>query len=173
MKTDKAETSIEKVESTVPEIAPTDVSGILGDMPLKSDENGSVVDLLGDHLEEPEKKKRGRPAGSTSKKRTATQTKSSAKHSAETVVTIQDRINEIVSNGEHITDPETRKTYTTLWQNWFIDNPSAEPPAWLVLALATISYSAPAFASESAKGVFGKLWLKAKGWIAKKRGLVA
>jgi hypothetical protein len=162
-KDDKASTDSSKTtpeQDKLPEGAEIIKLESLGaELPTPSGE--SMVDVIA-APEIPEKRGRGRPAGSKSHKK-GHGVGAKSKASAETVVSGLDMLRDWVSNGTCQDDIDRRKQVVAVWEAYFMET-GLEPPLWVLVTVTSIGYVVPALKTEKAKGKISGLITKVQAW---------
>jgi hypothetical protein len=121
---------------------------------------------------DPEPKRgRGRPAGAGAKKKAAPTDAavSVALANAEMMVGALDLLRAAVSGGECQPDVTVRGAAVASWRE-YLEEAGLELPSWAKVALISVVYVAPAFATPAGKSKTTTMWQKAKSWWTLARG---
>ena len=134
----------------------------------------TVGAVMPDAPVDPEPKRgRGRPAGSgagTKKKAVVTDAAVSvAVANAEMMVGALDLLRAAVSGGECQPDVAVRGAAVASWRE-YLEEAGLELPSWAKVALISVVYVAPAFATTSGKKKTATIWQKARSWWTLARG---
>lgn len=82
---------------------------------------------------------------------------------ATVVVATVDTLLAALSEGEYYATDPIRKQYIAAWKNYLLST-GKEPPAWVVLAVMSVSYTLPAFNTPSAQTKWDKFKNRMKSW---------
>lgn len=121
----------------------------------------------------PEKRGRGRPKGTGSKKinKAATESEMVALSvaNAEMVVSALDLMRAAVSGGECAANPAVRGAAVAAWAD-YLEEQGLALPSWVQVSIISVVYIAPAFTTNSGKekvsGMWGKIKAAYKLWRA-------
>lgn len=92
-----------------------------------------------------------------------------AKANAAMIVSAFDLINNVISGNEYKSADEARAGLHGAWTAYLHSTGAALPP-WVQVAVISVLYTAPAFATDTGKGKLSGLWNKAKGWWISRKG---
>ena len=142
--------------------------GLSADLPEPSGE--SLADTI-PAPEKPVKRGRGRPPGSTTKNKSRTAEKAGSSASAEMAMQGLDMLRDAVSNATCEEDRAHRARTLKIWEQYF-EETGLQPPTWVLVLSASVSYVGPAFKTAPAKtkleAGFEVLKAKIQSWKAKR-----
>jgi len=165
-------------ESTMPDTSKNDAKSSIFDagssaptMPTPNPKVSGIIDVPEENAPQPEKRGRGRPKGSGTKKSATIQRgidkekEKRAEANAEMVAKLLDRVRYMIGGDDVPESPEARGAVVSTGKVVMLENELDLPPS-LAFALAAGFYVVPAFATPKGKKGFASIWGKFQAWRA-------